>query len=348
RKINMILKVIFTCVLAHVLVVSCNTLSPNATSAVKLSYSENHRLSALPTNYTTMAIEDMMHYSSKALMAIDRLQSNQKSFNIAVLKGMCNSGQTMFSRILNKSLKALLEVMISDQQKSLAHIHIPELPVFVQPETNGMRQYPYTEGISEFKMNNILLEGLENVMIQKCDFDVCAMSTIFEVTVPALTIKGDYTLKGMVDNSPVTGAGNMTVAVNTLYIKIETSLDCNMVIFSEDDCRLSNRNKTMDVSLESVSVSTTGVHYKDLSKSRIDEGINSFIDAYIKSDQSGLVEKITQMLVSYKNEVMKRMSPSKLLNKLKEMLLSIIIDLKKHRRSYNGHQIIHNYISNYV
>jgi len=59
-------------------------------------------------------------------------------------------------------------------------------------------------------MNNILLEGLENVMIQKCDFDVCAMSTIFEVTVPALTIKGDYTLKGMVDNSPVTGAGNMT------------------------------------------------------------------------------------------------------------------------------------------
>lgn len=55
---------------------------------------------------------------------------------------MCNSGQTMFSRILNKSLKALLEVMISDQQKSLAHIHIPELPVFVQPESNGMRQVP--------------------------------------------------------------------------------------------------------------------------------------------------------------------------------------------------------------
>lgn len=77
----MMLKAIFTCVLAHVLVVSCNTLPPNATSAVKLSDSENHRLSELPTNYTTMAIEDMMHYSSKALMAIDRLQSNQKSFS---------------------------------------------------------------------------------------------------------------------------------------------------------------------------------------------------------------------------------------------------------------------------
>lgn len=77
----MMLKVIFTCVLAHVLVVSCNTQSLNATSAVNLSDSENHRLSELPTNYTTMAIEDMMHYSSKALMAIDRLQSNQKSFS---------------------------------------------------------------------------------------------------------------------------------------------------------------------------------------------------------------------------------------------------------------------------
>lgn len=61
---------------------------------------------------------------------------------MAILKGMCNSGQTMYSRILNKSLKSLLEVMISDQQTSLAHIHIPELPVFNQSETNGMRRVP--------------------------------------------------------------------------------------------------------------------------------------------------------------------------------------------------------------
>jgi hypothetical protein len=62
--------------------------------------------------------------------------------DMAILKGMCNSGQTMYSRILNKSLKSLLEVMISDQQSSLAHIHIPELPVFNQSETNGMRRVP--------------------------------------------------------------------------------------------------------------------------------------------------------------------------------------------------------------
>jgi hypothetical protein len=288
-----------------------------------------------------MAIQDMMIYSSKALMAIDKLQSNQKSFNMAILKGMCNSGQAMYSRILNKSLKSLLEVMISDQQRSLAHIHIPELPVFNQSETNSM-------SISEFKIKNILLEGLENVMIQICDLDVCTMSTQFKATIPALEIKTDYTLTGIVDNFPVTGTGNMTIAVNTLYINIQTFLDCNMVIFSEDGCRLSNRNKTLDVSLESVLVSITGIHYKNLTKSIIDEKINAFIDAYIKSDQSGLVEKITGLLVSYKNNKLKRMTPSKLLKNLKDQLMAITVDLKKNRRSFNGHQIIHNYVSNYV
>jgi len=92
----------------------------------------------------------------------------------------------------------------------------------------------------------------------------------------------------------------------------------------------------------------TGIHYKNLTKSKIDKGINAFIDAYIKSDQSGLVEKITGLLVSYKNEVMKRMSPSKLLNNLKDQLMAITVDLKKKRRSFNGHQIIHNYVSIYV
>uniref|UniRef100_A0A2S2PD96 Uncharacterized protein n=1 Tax=Schizaphis graminum TaxID=13262 RepID=A0A2S2PD96_SCHGA len=180
------------------------------------------------------------------------------------------------------------------------------------------------------------------------DATVCTMSTQLKITIPALAIKTDYTLKGIVDNSPVIGAGNMTIAVNTLYINIETFLDCNMVIFSEEDCRLSNRNKTLDVSLESVLVSMTGIHYKNLTKSKIDEGINAFIDAYIKSDQSGLVEKITGLLVSYKNEMLKRMSPSKLLNNLKDQLMAITVNLKKNRRSFNGHQIIHNYVSIYV
>jgi len=59
-------------------------------------------------------------------------------------------------------------------------------------------------------MKNIILEGLESVMLQKLELDVCSMSTLLEFTIPALKIRTNYTLNGIIDGYPITGDGNMT------------------------------------------------------------------------------------------------------------------------------------------
>lgn len=59
-------------------------------------------------------------------------------------------------------------------------------------------------------MKNILLKGIENVKIQKCDLDVCSMSSVLEITIPKLELQTEYILTGLVDKHPFTGNGTMT------------------------------------------------------------------------------------------------------------------------------------------
>lgn len=45
-----------------------------------------------------------------------------------------------------------------------------------------------------------------------------------------------------------------SVTVDTMHIKDHSFTDCNMVLFLADECRLSNRNKTLDMSVKSMMV----------------------------------------------------------------------------------------------
>lgn len=59
-------------------------------------------------------------------------------------------------------------------------------------------------------MKNIEIKGLESITISKLEFDICAMSFESEITVPSLVLSADYILKGVIDSSPIEGAGNLS------------------------------------------------------------------------------------------------------------------------------------------
>jgi len=59
-------------------------------------------------------------------------------------------------------------------------------------------------------MKNIVIKGLESITVSKLEFDLCAMSFESEVTVPNLVLSADYILKGVVDSSPIEGAGKLS------------------------------------------------------------------------------------------------------------------------------------------
>lgn len=59
-------------------------------------------------------------------------------------------------------------------------------------------------------MKNIEIKGLESITVSKLEFDICAMFFESEISVPNLVLSADYILKGMVDSSPIEGAGKLS------------------------------------------------------------------------------------------------------------------------------------------
>lgn len=64
--------------------------------------------------------------------------------------------------------------------------------------------------ITEFKLKNIIIKGIDTLSINKLEYNVCNLSTDIGFNLPKLEMTATYTLKGSVDNSPISGDGNLT------------------------------------------------------------------------------------------------------------------------------------------
>lgn len=52
------------------------------------------------------------------------------------------------------------------------------------------------------------MKGLDALVINALEYDVCKLSTEIDIDMPKLEITAIYTLNGTINNSPVSGAGN--------------------------------------------------------------------------------------------------------------------------------------------
>lgn len=67
----------------------------------------------------------------------------------------------------------------------------------------------YFYRIVEFKLKNIVLKGIDTLIINKLEYNVCELSTDIDLDLPKLEMTATYTLKGIVDSIPFSGDGNL-------------------------------------------------------------------------------------------------------------------------------------------
>lgn len=65
-------------------------------------------------------------------------------------------------------------------------------------------------------MKNISLKNLDTGSINKFKYDICKLYNEIDVTLPQLDMVASYTLNGIIDNSTISGAGNLKWVKNVL------------------------------------------------------------------------------------------------------------------------------------
>lgn len=68
----------------------------------------------------------------------------------------------------------------------------------------------YFNSISDLTLKHTTLKGLENLILSKFNYNVCALSYEIEMYIPKLKITSTYTLNGIIDGSPIFGDGEIT------------------------------------------------------------------------------------------------------------------------------------------
>jgi len=95
-------------------------------------------------------------------------------------------------------------------------------------------------------------------------------------------------------------------------------------------------------------VNVTGLKYKNFTEEKINNEINFFINDFINASKLGLVQKITELLVLYKSNILNNYSPVSLLKKLKDDLINIPSQLNDNEQALQDNNIFENMFKVYM
>ncbi|XP_025415156.1 uncharacterized protein LOC112686898 isoform X2 [Sipha flava] len=343
-------KVTFICIVVQLLMVSyladtaqISTISPVTTTANLDSTTSQTVLEVGTDTSILVTVKEILKQLKNAFWAIKRLSSDPKQIGRSISTGMCSSVESTYSGILSAALKLILEQLIAEMKEELSVTQIAELP-------NYKNTFDEQNEISEFKLKGLTLKGLENIIITQYIIDFCGLASTVEMYVPTLEITSSYTLKGNVNGSPISGDGILNASITMMGLFMQTNMECNAMLLSNDVCELAVKNKTVDWSAEKMMVNLSNIKYKDLSESQINIELNEFIRNYLKTNRVFLIQAITDFIDQYKKNSKTHQSPALFLKDLELGLKQIPIEMDKKQRSLqmNNANTLNMFVSLFV
>uniref|UniRef100_A0A2S2QED0 Circadian clock-controlled protein n=1 Tax=Sipha flava TaxID=143950 RepID=A0A2S2QED0_9HEMI len=303
-------KVIFTCFLVNLLIISC--LAASTKDIKKINGLTSHHV----THYEfKLDVENLVQKIQDYIIFIKNIISEPKKMASSITKKICTSEDNVYSKILNGSLKILFEKLIAEKKEPLSDINIPQLP-------NLRNVYNDKINISDLMFKKSSLKGLENLVISKFDYNVCSLSFDIEMYIPKLEITSTYTLNGIINGSSIFGDGDIIVTIDMLKLNDQSAMGCTLIAFMDDKCKL-NMNKPVNLTNEKVTVRMSNLKYQNLSELQINNQINEFIANYNKSNIMNKMEKIIKFVKDYRKKIMNRFNSTPLLGHLYNEILLV-------------------------